>query len=43
MIADIKEKSNIGRVRYYIDSEGGIAYEKIPDSSWAFALALYSS
>lgn len=35
--------SEIGRVRYYINSQGEIEYEKVSDSSWSFALGLYSS
>ncbi len=41
--ADVEKLSEIGRVRYYINSEGKIAYEKVPNSSLSVDLALYSS
>ncbi len=41
--ADVEKLSEIGRVRYYINSEGKIAYEKVPNSSLSIDLALYSS
>lgn len=42
-IDDLDKISEIGRVRYFINSEGKIDYEKVSDSSWTFALAIYSS
>ena len=42
-VDDLKRISEIGRVRYFINSEGRIEYEKVPNGSWTFALAMYSS
>ena len=40
---EVADLSELGKMRYYINDEGKIDYEKVPDSSWSFALALYSS
>ena len=39
-VADLFE---LGKMRYYINDEGRIAYEKVPNISWSITNALYSS